>query len=212
MTTALDLGVNRRSEKKMLQRAGYYSLRQQLRSGPLGHVHRILSTRFCKLPTIGCTFNKVIVSFKSILLPLSNHQCCHFPAIRLNTGIFLDWPIREILSLCFLPNRTKVSLFCYSARYRYPYFQVEIEMANTGNRLFTFPYIMQLLAHASMPFVFLCSPQEVWCLFHQWLIIVIVRRVCLWRLAGGFGGPIWVFHNRRGAYRTVYRTRRTIWR
>ena len=184
MTTALDLGVNRRSEEKVLQRAGYYSLRQQLRSGPLGHVHRILSTRFCKLPTIGCTFNKVIVSFKSILLPLSNHQCCHFPAIRLNTGIFLDWPIREILSLCFLPNRTKVSLFCYSARYRYPYFQVEIEMANTGNRLFTFPYIMQLLAHASMPFVFLCSPQEVWCLFHQWLIIVIVR-IGPRRLAGG---------------------------
>ena len=157
MTTALDLGVNRRSEEKVLQRAGYYSLRQQLRSGPLGHVHRILSTRFCKLPTIGCTFNKVIVSFKSILLPLPNHQCCHFSAIRLNTGIFLDWPIREILSLCFLPNRTKVSLFCYSARYRYPYFQVQIEMANTGNRLFTFPYILQLLAHASMPFVFLCT-------------------------------------------------------
>ena len=211
MTTALDLGVNRRSEEKVLQRAGYYSLRQQLRSGPLGHVHRILSTRFCKLPTIGCTFNKVIVSFKSILLPLSNHQCCHFPAIRLNTGIFLDWPIREILSLCFLPNRTKVSLFCYSARYRYPYFQVEIEMANTGNRLFTFPYIMQLLAHASMPFVFLCSPQEVWCLFHQWLIIVIVRKG-LGRLAGCVRLPIWVFHNRRGAYRAVYRTRRTIWR
>lgn len=156
MTTALDLGVNRRSEEKVLQRAGYYSLRQQLRSGPLGHVHRILSTRFCKSSTIGCTFNKVIVSFKSILLLLPNHQCCHFSAIRLNTGIFLDWPIREILSLCFLPNRTKVSLFCYSARYRYPYFQVQIEMANTGNRLFTFPYIMQLLAHASMPFVFLC--------------------------------------------------------
>ena len=211
MTTALDLGVNRRSEEKVLQRAGYYSLRQQLRSGPLGHVHRILSTRFCKLPTIGCTFNKVIVSFKSILLPLSNHQCCHFPAIRLNTGIFLDWPIREILSLCFLPNRTKVSLFCYSARYRYPYFQVQIEMANTGDRLFTFPYIMQLLAHASMPFVFLCSPQEVWCLFHQWLIIVIIRKG-LWRLTCGFGCPFWVFHNRRGAYRTVYRTRRTIWR
>ena len=199
MTTALDLGVNRRSEEKVLQRAGYYSLRQQLRSGPLGHVHRILSTRFCKLPTIGCTFNKVIVSFKSILLPLSNHQCCHFPAIRLNTGIFLDWPIREILSLCFLPNRTKVSLFCYSARYRYPYFQVEIEMANTGNRLFTFPYIMQLLAHASMPFVFLCSPQEVWCLFHERFIVVVVR-ICLWRLAGGFGCPIWVFHNRRRLY------------
>ena len=211
MTTALDLGVNRRSEEKVLQRAGYYSLRQQLRSGPLGHVHRILSTRFCKLPTIGCTFNKVIVSFKSILLPLSNHQCCHFSAIRLNTGIFLDWPIREILSLCFLPNRTKVSLFCYSARYRYPYFQVEIEVANTGNRLFTFPYIMQLLAHASMPFVFLCSPQEVWCLFHQWLIIVIVSEG-FWRLAGGVRFHIWVFHNRRGAYRAVYRTRRTIWR
>ncbi len=175
MTTALDLGVNRRSEEKVLQRAGYYSLRQQLRSGPLGHVHRILSTRFCKLPTIGCTFNKVIVSFKSILLPPSNHQCCHFSAIRLNTGIFLDWPIREILSLCFLPNRTKVSLFCYSARYRYPYFQVQIEMANTGNRLFTFPYIMQLLAHASMPFVFLCSPQEVWSLIHQWCIVVVIR-------------------------------------
>ncbi len=127
-----------------------------LGSGPLGRVHRILSTRFCKSSTIGCTFNKVIVSFKSILLLLSNHQCCHFSAIRLNTGIFLDWPIRQILSLCFLPNRTKMSLFCYSARYRYPYFQVQIEMANTGNRLFTFPYIMQLLAHASMPFVFLC--------------------------------------------------------
>jgi hypothetical protein len=27
MTTALDLGVNRRSEEKVLQRAGYYSLR-----------------------------------------------------------------------------------------------------------------------------------------------------------------------------------------
>ncbi len=26
MTTALDLGVNRRSEEKVLQRAGYYSL------------------------------------------------------------------------------------------------------------------------------------------------------------------------------------------
>ncbi len=52
---------------------------------------------------------------------------------------FLDWPIREILSLYFfdfLPNRTKVSLFCYSARYQYPYFQVQIDMANTGNRLF----------------------------------------------------------------------------
>ncbi len=82
--------------------------------------------------------------FKSILLllSLSYHQCCHFSAIRLNTGIFLDWPIREILSLYFLPNRTKVSLFCYSARYQYPYFQVLIKIANTGNRLFTFPYIM----------------------------------------------------------------------
>ncbi len=27
MTTALDLGVNRKGEEKMLQRAGYYSLR-----------------------------------------------------------------------------------------------------------------------------------------------------------------------------------------
>jgi hypothetical protein len=61
---------------------------------------------------------KVIVSFKSILLLLPNHQCCHFSAVRLNTGIFLDWPIREILSLYFLPDRTKVSLFCYSARYQ----------------------------------------------------------------------------------------------
>ncbi len=26
MTTALDLGINRRSEKKVLHRAGYYSL------------------------------------------------------------------------------------------------------------------------------------------------------------------------------------------
>ena len=90
-------------------------------------------TCFSQLPFSACLLS---------VLPLPNHQCCHFSAIRLNTGIFLDWPIREILSLCFLPNRTKVSLFCYSARYRYPYFQVEIEMANTGNRLFTFPYIM----------------------------------------------------------------------
>jgi hypothetical protein len=89
-----------------------------------------------------CTFNKVIVSFKSVLLLLPNHQYFHFSAIRLNTGIFLDWPIREILSLYFLSNRTKVSLSRYSARYQYPYFQVQIEMANTGNRLFTFRYIV----------------------------------------------------------------------
>jgi hypothetical protein len=30
------------------------------------------------------------VSFKSILLLLANHQCCHFSAILLNTGIFLN--------------------------------------------------------------------------------------------------------------------------
>ncbi len=77
---------------------------------------------------------------------LLNVSCCFYPiinvvifsAIRLNTGIFLNWPIREILSLYFLPNRTKVSLFCYSARYQYPYFQVQIDMENTGNRLLRF--------------------------------------------------------------------------
>ena len=108
----------------------------------MGRVHHILSTRYCKSAAIGHTFNNVIVSFKSVMLLLPNHQCCHFSAIRLNTGVFLDWPIREILSLYFLPNRTKVSLFCYSAWYQYPYFQVQIEMADTDNRLFTFRYIM----------------------------------------------------------------------
>ena len=113
----------------------------------LDRVPWVMSTVSCPQDSASCLLLAVLLIkssylFKSILLPLPNHQCCHFSAIRLNTGIFLDWPIREILSLCFLPNRTKVSLFCYSARYRYPYFQVEIEMANTGNRLFTFPYIM----------------------------------------------------------------------
>ena len=113
----------------------------------LGRIPWVLSTISCPQDTASLLPLAILLImssylFKSILLLLSNHQCCHFSAIRLNTGIFLDWPIREILSLCFLPNRTKVSLFCYSARYRYPYFQIQIEMANTGNRLFTFPYIM----------------------------------------------------------------------
>ncbi len=86
-----------------------------------------MSTIYCPQDTTSLlllaallTFNNVIASFKSGMLLQSNHQCCHFSAIRLNTSIFLDRPIREILSLCFLPNRTKVSLFCYSAWYQYP--------------------------------------------------------------------------------------------
>ena len=126
----------------------------------MGLVHHILSTRYCKSATIGYSFNNVIVSFLKVsccFCPIINVVIFLLSAIRLNTGIFLDWPIREILSLYFLPNRTKVSLFCYSARYQYPYFQVQIRIANTGNRLFTFRCIMYLLslAHASMPFVFL---------------------------------------------------------
>ncbi len=113
----------------------------------LGRVPWVLSTISCPQDTASLLPLAILLImssylFKSILLLLANHQCCHFSAILLNTGIFLDWPIREILSLYFLLNRTKVPLFCYSARYRYPYFQVQIEMANTGNRLFTFPYIM----------------------------------------------------------------------
>ena len=113
----------------------------------LDRVPWVMSTVSCPQDSANCLPLAVLLIKSSYLLKVS---CCLcpiinvviFPAIRLNTGIFLDWPIREILSLCFLPNRTKVSLFCYSARYRYPYFHVEIEMANTGNRLFTFPYIM----------------------------------------------------------------------
>ena len=113
----------------------------------LDRVLWVVSTVSCPQDSASLLPLAILLIKSSYLLKVS---CCLcpiinvvlFPAIRLNTGIFLDWPIREILSLCFLPNRTKVSLFCYSARYRYPYFQVEIEMANTGNRLFTFPYIM----------------------------------------------------------------------
>ena len=141
MTTALDLGVNRRSEEKVLQRQDTI-----VYDSNLDRVPWVMSTVSCPQDSASCLPLAVLLIKSSYLLKvsccLSNHQCCHFPAIRLNTGIFLDWPTREILSLCFLPNRTKVSLFCYSARYRYPYFQVQIEMANTGDRLFTFPYIM----------------------------------------------------------------------
>ncbi len=108
---------------------------------PMGLVHHILSTRYCKSATIGYSFNNVIVSF--LKYPVASGQSsmlsffCYSSKYS-GTGIFLNLPIREILSLYFLPNRTKVTLFCYSARYRYPYFRVQIEMTNTGSRLVTF--------------------------------------------------------------------------
>ncbi len=43
------------------------------------------------------------------------------------------------------------------------------------------------------------SLQEVWCLFHEGLIVVIFRKgIC--RFACGVGGPIWEFHNGRRLY------------
>ncbi len=155
MTQRQILGVNRnrRSEKKILQiqraRAGYYILQSMIVNQIGSFGLWVVSTVSLSCPQDSASHLLLVLAVllmkSSYLLKVSccfcqiiNHQCCHFSAIRLNTGIFLDWPIREILSLCFLPNRTstKVSLFCYSARYRYPYFQVQIEMANTGNRLF----------------------------------------------------------------------------
>jgi hypothetical protein len=115
----------------------------------LDRVPWVVSTISCSQDTASLLLLAILLImlsylFENAMLLLSNHQCCHFSAIRLNTGIFLDWPIREIVSLYFLPNRKKVLLFCYSysAWYQYPYFQVQIEMANTGNLLFTFRYIM----------------------------------------------------------------------
>ncbi len=51
-------------------------------------IYYILSTRYCKSAAIGYSVNNVIVSFLKCQLILSNRQCCHFPAILRNTGIF----------------------------------------------------------------------------------------------------------------------------
>jgi hypothetical protein len=103
--------------------------------------------RYCKSAAIGHTFSTIFVSFESVTLLLSNHQSCHFSAIWLNTGIFLDWPIREILSLFYLPNCTKVTLFCYSARYQYHYFQAfsfQVQCCNLMLQLRTRLYLSKL--------------------------------------------------------------------
>jgi len=97
----------------------------------LDRVPWVMSTVSCPQDSASCLPLAVLLIKSSYLLKVS---CCLrpiinvviFPAILHSAKYryFLDWPIREILSLCFLPNnRTKVSLFCYSARYRYPYFR-----------------------------------------------------------------------------------------
>ncbi len=130
MTTALDLGVNRRSEEKC------YKVQDTIvYDSNLDRVPWVVSTISCPQDSASFLSSAVLLIKSSYLLKVScRRRFCPiinvviFPAIRLNSGIFLflSWPIREILSLYFLPNRTKVLLccFCYSARYQYPYFQL----------------------------------------------------------------------------------------
>jgi hypothetical protein len=73
----------------------------------LDRVPWVVSTVSCPQDSASRLPLAVLLINSSYLLKVS---CCfcpiinvvNFSAIRLNTGIFLDWPIREILSLCLL--------------------------------------------------------------------------------------------------------------